>query len=103
MGQKGGAVMIQRNKRRSTFEVLKEMQEYREIFKDRPDQEIWVTPEEAARLLGRERFTVSEWCRLGKVHARKQRSGRWQISFTEIERYLREGLLQDKQKYRYVR
>lgn len=103
MGQKGGEVMIQQNKRRSTFEVLQELQERREVLKGRPDLEIWLTPWEAGKLLGRERFTVSEWCRLGRIHARKLRSGRWQISISEIERYLRDELLPIKSKYRYVR
>lgn len=103
MGEKGGEVMLQENKTRTTFELLKELQERREVFKDRPDLEIWMTPDEAADFLDKARFTVSEWCRLGKIHARKQRSGRWQISITEIERYLRDGFLPDKRKYRYVR
>src|SRR5581483_4199532 len=53
---------------------------------------------EAAVLLGKDEFTVREWCRLGRVKAAKQRSGRgrhkaWVISGEEVERYRREGLL----------
>lgn len=98
MGQKGGEVMIQQNKRRSTFEVLQALQERRELLKDRTDLEIWMTPEEAGEIIGRVRFTVSEWCRFGKIHARKLRSGRGQISIAEID-----GFLPDKNKYRHVR
>lgn len=103
MGQKGGEVMLQENKTPTTFELLMELQRRRAVFKDRPEMEIWMTADEAADFLDKARFTVSEWCRLGKIHARKLRSGRWQISIAEIERYLRDGFLPVKSKYRYVR
>jgi len=58
----------------------------------------WYTTEEAARILGRAEFTVREWCRLGRVHAEKQGSGRgkfqcWVVSHAELLRIQREGLL----------
>jgi hypothetical protein len=58
----------------------------------------WYTTEEAAVLLGKAEFTVREWCRLGRIHAEKRRSGRgahpaWVIAHGEIVRYQREGLL----------
>ena len=54
--------------------------------------------EEFARLAGKAAFTVREWCRLGRVRAKKRMSGRgaftaWAISHAELQRYQREGLL----------
>jgi hypothetical protein len=58
----------------------------------------WYTTEQFARLVGKAEFTVREWCRLGRVHAEKRRSGRgayasWVIGHDEISRYQREGLI----------
>jgi hypothetical protein len=58
----------------------------------------WYTTDELARLTGKAEFTVREWCRLGRIHAQKRRSGRgayaaWVISHDEWQRYQREGLL----------
>ena len=58
----------------------------------------WYGTAELAALLGKEEFTVREWCRLGRIHAEKKRSGRgrhraWAVSAAEVERYRREGLL----------
>src|SRR5262249_34546052 len=58
----------------------------------------WYTTAEAAKVLGKTEFTVREWCRLRRCHARKQRSGRgahtsWIICHEEILRIEREGLL----------
>jgi hypothetical protein len=54
--------------------------------------------EEFAALVGKAKFTVREWARLGRIHAQKRRSGRgahaeWVISHAEYERFQREGLL----------
>jgi hypothetical protein len=54
--------------------------------------------EEFARLVGKSCFTCREWCRLGRIRARKKDSGRgahtaWAISHEELQRYRREGLL----------
>ncbi len=56
------------------------------------------TPEEFARLVGREAFTCREYCRLGRIHALKKSSGRgkhasWVISHAELLRFQRDGLL----------
>lgn len=57
----------------------------------------WYSVEEFARLVGRSAFTCREWCRHGRIEARKKGSGRgahaaWAISHDELERYQREGL-----------
>ena len=49
----------------------------------------WYTTEEVAAILGKAKFTVREWCRLGRVHAQKRNSGRgrfqsWVISHDEL-------------------
>src|SRR4051794_20384863 len=36
----------------------------------------WYTTEEVAGILGKAEFTVREWCRLRRIHAQKQGSGR---------------------------
>ena len=58
----------------------------------------WYTTEEVANALGKAKYTVRDWCRLGRIHAAKKGSGRgsyqsWVVSHAELERYRREGLL----------
>ncbi len=58
----------------------------------------WYTTEEFAGRVGKAEFTVREWCRHGRIHARKRKSGRgascsWAIAHDEFLRYQREGLL----------
>jgi hypothetical protein len=58
----------------------------------------WYTTEEAAKVLGRAPWTVRQWCRLKRVHAKKRSCGRglspeWIISHEEILRIQNEGLL----------
>jgi len=57
----------------------------------------WYSVEEFARLVGRSPFTCRQWCRLGRIEARKKASGRgahtaWSISHVELLRFQREGL-----------
>jgi hypothetical protein len=72
----------------SLLAVLVERQQVRE----------WYCTDEFARIVGKAEFTVREWCRLGRVHAEKRRSGRgafpaWVVAHGEMLRYQREGLL----------
>lgn len=58
---------------------------------------------EFAHLVGKAEFSVREWCRLGRIHAEKRRSGRaafraWAIKHEEYLRYQREGLLPFRHK-----
>jgi hypothetical protein len=58
----------------------------------------WYSVEEFASLVGKSCFTCRQWCRLGRIRARKKDSGRgahtaWAISHEELQRYRREGLL----------
>jgi hypothetical protein len=58
----------------------------------------WYSVEEFARIVGRAAFTCRQWCRLGRIHARKKDSGRgahasWVISHAELLRFQRDGLL----------
>jgi len=58
----------------------------------------WYTTEEFAQIVGKAEFTCREWCRHGRIHAKKRKSGRgkfcsWAISHDELLRYQREGLL----------
>jgi len=67
----------------------------------------WYSTAEVATILGKAEFTVREWCRLGRVHAEKKKSGRgatseWIISHAELSRVRNEGLLPDPRPYRHV-
>jgi len=67
----------------------------------------WYSTAEVASILGKAEFTVREWCRLGRVHAEKKKSGRgvaseWIVSHAELSRVRNEGLLPDPRPYRHV-
>lgn len=67
------------------------------LLQAKPTKEAY-TSSEAARVLGKQPFTVREWCRLGRVNAVKRASGRgaaseWLISRVELERIANYGLL----------
>ncbi|MFO0884844.1 MAG: hypothetical protein U0894_11770 [Pirellulales bacterium] len=58
----------------------------------------WYSIADFSRIVGRSEFTCREWCRLGRIQARKKGSGRgahaaWAIPHEELLRYQREGLL----------
>ena len=65
---------------------------------DRQKVKEYYTVEEFAELVGRECYTVREWCRLGRIRAEKKQSGRgkyplWVIPHAEVLRYEKSGLL----------
>jgi len=58
----------------------------------------WYSVDQAAQIVGKSEFTVREWARLGRIRAKKRKSGRgahasWAISHDELMRYQGEGLL----------
>ena len=58
----------------------------------------WYTTAEVGGLLGRADYTVREWCRQGRIRAKKKPCGRgkggeWLISHEELIRLRNEGLL----------
>jgi excisionase family DNA binding protein len=65
-----------------------------------PDQQrTWFSIEEAAELLGKSPYTVREWCRAGRINARKTGEKRgsaevWRISAQEMTRLREDGLLE---------
>jgi len=81
--------------------ILKELQEMKAmlaVLVERQRVREWYSTEEFARLVGKAEFTVREWCRHGRIHAEKRRSGRgafpaWVVSHQELLRVQREGLL----------
>ncbi len=69
----------------------------------RPNQAYYSTAE-AAGLLDKQTYTVREWCRLQRIHARKRPTGRgdaleWEISSEEIQRIREHGLLPLPERY----
>ena len=58
----------------------------------------WYSVEESAKLLGKSAYTVREYCREGRINARKRAERRggaelWNISAAEVTRVLDEGFL----------
>jgi hypothetical protein len=58
----------------------------------------WYTTVEVADLLGKAEYTVREWCRQGRIRARKKPCGRgkggeWLVEHKELTRLRNEGLL----------
>lgn len=67
----------------------------------------WYSVADLAMILGKAEFTIREWCRLGRVHAEKKKSGRgpaseWIVSHAELTRIRNEGLLPDPRPYRHA-
>lgn len=61
----------------------------------------WYSVDEAAVILGKAKFTVREWCRLGRIRAKKHRHARgphpeWIIGHDELVRIQGDGLLPAK-------
>lgn len=58
----------------------------------------WYTTSEVATALGRTEYTVREWCRQGRIKAKKKlcgpgKGGEWLICHGELTRIKNEGLL----------
>ncbi|MEZ6048765.1 MAG: helix-turn-helix domain-containing protein [Planctomycetaceae bacterium] len=82
-------------KRLDELAHLLENQDHREALS--PSKEFF-TPTEVAEMLGKSSYTVREWCRFGRIEARKRPIGRgdaleWEITASEIERFKNHGLL----------
>lgn len=72
--------------------------EIREALESRQPMKEAYTVAEVAELLGKRPYTVRQWCRLGRVNAKKRPVGRgdtreWEISAEEVERIKNHGLL----------
>jgi hypothetical protein len=79
-------------------ERLERIEAMLSVLVERQRVQDWYSTDEFAALVRKAEFTVREWCRLGRIHAEKRRSGRgafpaWCISHQELLRYRREGLL----------
>ena len=78
--------------------ILERLERIERLIVEQKSVKEWYGTEEFARLVGKAEFTVREWCRLGRVNARKRACGRgrsqeWAISHEELERIRNEGLL----------
>ncbi len=80
--------------------ILQELQDVKAmlaVLVERQQVRDWYSVEEFARVVGRAEFTCREWCRHGRIHAKKKDSGRgayasWAISHAELLRFQKEGL-----------
>lgn len=86
----------------SLVQLLSEVQQLQEqlllLLGDISALQSWYSPAEFASLVERTPYSVREWCRGGRLHARKRRVGRggkleWEISAAELKRYRNHGLL----------
>jgi hypothetical protein len=82
----------------SVEERLEKIEAILLVLVDRQTIKDFYEVQEFARIVGKTCFTCREWCRLGRIHASKRRSGRgphaaWVIGHGELLRYQREGLL----------
>jgi len=72
----------------SLLQVLVEQRTVKEFY----------TTDEVAKIVGKAKYTVREWCRQGRINAKKKPCGRgkggeWLVSHEELTRLRNEGLL----------
>jgi hypothetical protein len=78
-------------------EILQRIEErFTQQAVQQPAKEFYTTAE-VVEIVGRADYTIREWCRLGRIAARKKpcgrgRGGEWLISQEELTRYRNEGL-----------
>jgi hypothetical protein len=68
------------------------------LLVERETAKEWYSTAEVARLLSKAEYTVREWCRQGRIRARKKPCGRgkggeWLVAHGELIRLKNEGLL----------
>jgi len=78
--------------------ILNPIQQMLIVLVERQMVKEYYSVEEFAARVGRECYTVREYCRLGRLKADKKQSGRgkyplWVISHAELLRYEKSGLL----------
>ena len=79
-------------------EIQTLQREVRDLLVGQRTVKDWYSTDEIANILRRAEYTVREWCRQGRIRAKKKGSGRgkyqsWVVSHDELLRYQREGLL----------
>ncbi len=83
-------------------DILRQLDELKRLvhqLAQPPITKEWYTIPEIAALIHKSAYTVREWCRHGRVKARKKPcggrgvSGEWLIGHEELKRLLNEGLL----------
>ena len=93
------------------LDVAKRLDRIEQILQSLVEQRTfkeWYSTAEVAKLLDKAEFTVREWCRLGRIAAKKKNCGRgvageWIISHEELTRVRNEGLLPEPNPYRHVK
>jgi excisionase family DNA binding protein len=72
--------------------------EVRDLLLSQRSVKEFYTTAEVAEILGRAEYTVREWCRQGRIRAKKKpcgqgKGGEWLVSHEELTRFRNEGLL----------
>jgi len=79
-------------------ELIERLDRIERLLREQKSVKDWYSTEEFAQRINKAEFTVREHCRLGRLNARKRKSGRgkhssWVLSHEELLRYEKEGLL----------